>query len=326
MLPTWAYGTLTRITALPPGPEDILDGLATLVALRHWLNWVEYRHLRRASRAHHVIKTSQFTLAGDILGIGNTGITQRRRRFARTVAEQGRVKNSPSLPRIEIATAAPAAVALVERRAGLTPLPPPPPEDLIGAAAYAAFWPDATELDELADDIRDALTVVVCLRRHFDDIEADLLDGGRFVGLSNTALGKPFGRLGDRATWRARARARNGDRGGRRRTVRAPDVEEPIEITAATTLAAPLAAGLREMVDRLLAYRSQINDEDLDIWLGWLADHAADAPTDRTLSLLWAAADDIVDDPHAHTVDGLVRTAQEVLAFVRTQRTPDGLV
>jgi hypothetical protein len=325
-LPTWAYGTLVRLPTLQPSPTDILDGLTTLVALRHWLNWVEWRHLRRASLAHYVIKTSQLALAGDILGISKTGLIERRKRLARIVAERGQVKNSPSLPRIDLPVATAAAADLVERRVGLTPEPAPPPEDLIGAAAYAARWRDTPDLDQLADDIRGALTVVVCLRRHFDDIEADLLDLGRGVGLSNTALGAPFGRLGDRATWRARVRLRNGDRASRRRTVRAPDTEEPVTLTAAAALAAPLATGLRRMVERLLVYRPQINDEDLDVWLGWLADHAADAPTDRTLSLLWAAADEIVDDRHARTIDGLVDTAHEVLAFVRTQRTRGDLV
>jgi hypothetical protein len=305
---------------MSPAPADITDGLETLVAMRHWLNWVEWRHLRRASRAHYLIHTSQFALAGDILGIGKTGLSERRSRLARAVAQRSNVKNSPSLPRIDLHAAALAAYTITEHRSGLSPVPPPPPEDLLGAPAFAALWPDIPELDQLAEDIRGSLTIVVCLRRRFDDLEADLLDLGRSMGMSNTELGAPFNRLGDRATWRARARLRNGDRPGRRRKVRAPDADEPVTITQAAALDTTLAADLRRMVDRLLAYRSQIDDEDLDVWLEWLADHASAAPTDRTLSLLWAAADEIVGDTHSQRVGGLTETARDVLAFVRTHR------
>lgn len=319
-LPTWPYGTLTRLPSLSPCPDDVLDGATVLVALRHQLTWIESRHLRRASRAHYVIKTSQHALAGDILGISSTGVIKRRRRLARAIAHRGQVKNSPQLPRIDPGPAAEAAALLLEHRAGLVPAPPPPVEDLIGAAAHAAAWPDTPDLKQLADDIRAALTVVVFLRRHFDDIEADLLDLGRSMGISNTDLGKPFGRLGSRATWKARARLRNGDRPGRHRRVRAPVVDEPVLIAEAAALDDTVASRTQTLIARLLEYRPKIDDEDLDIWMGWLADHATAPPTDHTMSLLGTVADDLCDDPHAQSIDGLVELAHEIRTFRRAQR------
>lgn len=320
-LPTWPYGTLTTLASLDATQADVLDACTLLVTLRHYLNWIEFRHLRRASRAHYVLDTSQHSLVGDLLGISKSGITHRRRRLARIAVERGQVKNAPSLPRIDPPAAVDAAELLVEHRDGRGPVPTPPPEDLVGVAAHAARWPDQPDLDQLAADIRAAITVVVYLRRRFDDIEADLLDAGRELGIPHADLGRPFGRLHRQATWRAWARNRTGDRAGRRRRPHAPEVDQPVIIAETIALETPVAVQAQDLIARLLAYRPKIQDPDLDIWLEWLADHATTTPTDRTLSLLGAAADDIRHDPHSQTIDGLVALAIEITAFRRAHPT-----
>lgn len=319
-LPTWPYGTITHLTTLPAHPDDILDALTALVALRHLLNWIEFRHLRRATHAHYVIPTSQHKIAGDILGISSSGLTRRRRRLAHTIAEQRHVKNSPQLPRITLDAAATATTLILEHREGLVPSPPPPPEDLIGVAHYAAAWPDTPDLHELVADIQAALTIAVCLRRHLDDIEADLLDLGRALKISNVDLGKPLGRFSKRATWKARVRPRNGDRAGRRRRVQAPIVDAPVDIQEAVSLDTDLTVQLRTFIDQLLTYRPLINDEDLDMWMDWLAEHAAKPPTDHTLSLLAVAADEIAEAPYAQKINGLPELVQDILKWVKAHR------
>jgi hypothetical protein len=319
----WAYGVAIGLLALPRERvqrADITDALAVLVELRHWLNWIEFRHLRRAAHAHYLIRTSQYALAGDLLGISTAGLTRRRLRLARTIPARGQVKNSPSLPRIDLPAAHAAAELVLEHREGHITAPPPDVSDLIGVAAYAAIWHETPSLDQHAADIRAAMTIVVALRRHFDDLEADLLDLGRALGISNTDLGRPLGRLGNRATWKARARLRTGDRAGRRRRADATPREEPITIAAPSGLTASLDAHVRTAITNLLAYRPSVNDEDLDIWLSWLADHAAEPLTDRVFSLLWAVADEISSSPKARKIPGLLELADQVLDLTRTAR------
>lgn len=326
-LPAWPYGTITTLLTLPRHtlhPDDITDALTVIIALRHWLNWIEFRHLRRAAHAHYLIPTNQHALAGDLLGINKPGLTQRRQRLARLIAEHRHVKNSPKLPRIDLPTAQAAAEQLLDHREGHIEAIPPDPSDLIGVAAYAATWPDTPLLTQHAADIRAALTVVVALRRHLDDLEADLLDLGRTLGISNTELGKPFGRLGIRATWKARARLRTGDRAGRRRRIDAPPREDPIPSTPTrSTLDTELDTRTRAAINDLLDYRPVINDDDLDVWLGWLADHATQPLTKQVFGLLWATADEIINSHKARKIPGLTEAAEQVLHLTQTVRGHD---
>lgn len=204
---------LFRLCAPDATAVEVAIVLRMISRLRFALVVVEHALLDRSLSCRGLQR-----LVAAALGIGVSGVSNRRSRLAEMI-EQGKTANpNPRRPKPEESSIRPRAHAIVARHeegleqdeAGRGHGAAPDPDDYWGLLLHVWIAGLTLPRDAAAADSVDGLHVLVFLGHQLNRLEAAWLDLGRYLRMPNSILGAPAARRSRNAVWKARRRLRNG--------------------------------------------------------------------------------------------------------------------